>query len=244
MRIQFASVLGMLAIFGAGALSHAGESQSAGSRELLRKDPQRFEKSIAAFEEQDKTAPPPEGAIVCIGSSSMRRWHETIHEDLAPLTVIARGFGGSTMNDALYYAERIVIAYKPRAVLLYEGDNDTSNGIGPQEIRDTFEAFVAKIHEALPQTRIYALSIKPSIKRLAIWPDMQEANRLLAETCGGDARLTYINVASIMLNEDGQPKPDIFTSDDLHMNEKGYQLWTQVVRPVLLAGEAESESSP
>ena len=97
----------------------------------------------------------------------MRMWHSKIHEDLAPLTVIARGFGGSTMFDLLHYTDRIVLPYKPRAIVVYEGDNDVAIGVGPEEIRDTFRKFVHKVHAALPQTRIYFLAIKPSYSRHA-----------------------------------------------------------------------------
>jgi len=204
-------------------------------------DPQRFEEAIQAFEAQDKTAPPPEGAIVCIGSSSMRGWHGTIQMDLAPLTIIPRGFGGSTIHDALYYAERIVIAYKPRAVVLYEGDNDIALGISPEQVLETFFALAAKIHNALSQTRIYVLSIKPSIARWNFWPQMQEANQLLKAACEENGLLTYIDVASPMLNEHKEPKEEIFVQDMLHMNEKGYILWKATVRSVLLKSELQHE---
>ena len=85
------------------------------------RDPSRFEKAIEAFESADKESPPEPGGIVCIGSSSMMRWDD-IKTDLAPLSIIHRGFGGSNMNDALYFADRIVLPYKPRAILMYEGD--------------------------------------------------------------------------------------------------------------------------
>ena len=93
------------------------------------RDPTRFEQQIQAFETTDQQAFPPQNAIVCTGSSSMRGWHDTIADDLAPLTVIPRGFGGSNMNDALHYADRIALAYKPRAIVVYEGDNDIAQGI-------------------------------------------------------------------------------------------------------------------
>ena len=204
-------------------------------------DPRRFEETIYAFQAQDKTAPPPEGAIVCIGSSSMRGWHGTIQMDLAPLTIIPRGFGGSTMHDALYYAERIVIAYKPRAVVLYEGDNDIALGISPEQVLETFFTLVSKIHNAFPQTRIYVLSIKPSIARWNFWPQMQEANQFLKAACEANALLTYIDVAAPMLNEHNEPKKEIFVQDMLHMNEKGYILWKAAVRPVLLKSELQHE---
>ena len=204
-------------------------------------DPTRFEKDVKRFEEADAKARPPEGAIVCTGSSSMKGWHGTIKEDLAPLTVIPRGFGGSNMNDLLHFADRLVIAYKPRAVVVYEGDNDIKSGIAPEKIAVTFKAFVEKVHAALPGTRIYVLSIKPSPSRWALWKNMRAANALIKAQCEADRLLTYIDVSAGMLDESGQPRNDIFQSDKLHMVRKGYEIWRDAVRPVLVAAEEKHE---
>ena len=203
-------------------------------------DPARFEESIARFEAADREAAPPPGAILGLGSSSMRMW-ETIAEDLAPLTVVPRGFGGSNLNDALHYADRIVLPYKPRAIVLYEGDNDIAQGVAPEIIADTFRRFTRKVHGALPGCRIYFLSIKPSISRWNLWPAMTEANDLIAAACAKDARLTYVDVATGMLNDKGQPRPDIFKEDNLHMERAGYLIWRDALRPVLLAAERAFE---
>jgi lysophospholipase L1-like esterase len=203
-------------------------------------DPSRFEKDILAFESESRKVPPPEGAIVCIGSSSMRMW-TSIHEDLKPLKIIHRGFGGSTMKDALYYADRIVVPYRPRAVLLYEGDNDAAFGISPNQIYETFDAFIKKIHQALPETRVYVLAIKPSISRWNIWDVMKKTNELLKARCDTNPLLTFIDVATPMLDQKGEPLAGIFLQDNLHMNEKGYDIWRKAVRPVLMQQEAEFE---
>lgn len=203
-------------------------------------DPSRFEKDIQAFEAESKVVPPPQGAIVGIGSSSMRMW-TAIQEDLAPLMIIHRGFGGSMMNDALYFADRIVLPYRPRAVLLYEGDNDAAIGIPPEKIRETFDAFVTKIHQALPNTRIYVIAIKPSILRWNIWGTMQRANELLKAACDADTLLTFIDIATPMLDEKQEPKSGIFLGDNLHMNEKGYKIWKETIRPVLMEYESKFE---
>lgn len=203
----------------------------------------RFVKNIEKFEASDAKSMPPEGVIVCIGSSSMRGWHGTIKKDLEPLTVIKRGFGGSNMNEALYYADRIVIPYKPRAVVVYEGDNDIAQKVSPQKVAETTRAFVAKVHESLPDCRIYFLSIKPSIKRWSMWPKMVEANKLIEEICAEDDRLTYIDVATVMLDDEGQPQKNLFKEDDLHMTRDGYVLWRDQVRPVLVENELEFEAS-
>lgn len=206
-------------------------------------NPTRFESSIRAFEKQDKVTTPPADAIVCTGSSSMRKWHGTIHEDLSPLTVIARGFGGSTMNDLLHYCDRVIIRYQPRAVVIYEGDNDTAAKVSPEKIRDTFIKLAKKIHHKLPKTRIYFLAIKPSVARKRLWPAAKRTNELIAAVCARDKRMTYVDVASPMFDNKGELRQDIFIKDMLHMNRQGYEIWRAVVRPILLERELQFEKT-
>jgi lysophospholipase L1-like esterase len=148
------------------------------------------------------------------------------------------------MNDLLYYADTLVINDQPRAVIIYEGDNDIALGISPGTVLATFDQVRAKIHAALPDVRIYVLSIKPSISRWPMWPKMQEANRLLKSACDRDDKLTFIDIGSSMLGADGAPKADIFKADMLHMTDAGYRLWTEAVRPVLLEAELSHEAKP
>lgn len=202
-------------------------------------DPKRFETSILAFEAKDKAGTPLAGGIVCIGSSSMVNWHPTIQQDLAPLKIIARGFGGSTMNDAAFYAERMVVRYRPKAVVLYEGDNDIGAGMSPRQICDAFETFVSTVQKGLPEARIYVISIKPSLKRWNLWPTSVETNKLIAGACAKDPnRLTYVSIVEGMMGTDGKVRDDIFRADKLHMTAKGYEIWKAAIRPVLLAREA------
>lgn len=211
---------------------------------LARKygDPGVFEQEIRAFEEMDSRQVPPAGAIVCVGSSSMKGWHPTIVEDLAPLTIIPRGFGGSNMNDALHYADRIVTVYKPRAVLLYEGDNDLAQGIAPEKLLAALRAFVRKVRAKLPQARIYVMSIKPSPSRWSMWPLVQSANRLIEQECSKDRCLVSVDVAGAMLDADGKLRQNIFQPDDLHMTRAGYEIWRDAVRPMLVERELQFET--
>lgn len=203
--------------------------------------PERFEKDIQRFEIADRKPPASTGAIVCIGSSSMRGWHDTIADDLAPLTIIPRGFGGSNMNDALHYADRIVLPYKPRAVVVYEGDNDVAQGISPKTIDATFGKFVEKVRKPFPECRIYFISIKPSIARWNLWPKMKEANDLIAARCANDKRLTFVDIAAGMLNDKGIPRKELFKKDNLHMTREGYIIWRDTLRPILMAAELRYE---
>jgi lysophospholipase L1-like esterase len=195
-------------------------------------DPARYEKTIREFENTTETIPA--NAVLAYGSSSIRGWHKTIREDLAPLPVIPRGFGGSNMNDALHFAERVVVPHKPRAVLLYEGDNDVAGSYPRAEIVDKYEQFIALVKKALPDTHIYIISVKPSALRWKFWPAMKELNSDLQKLADADPNVTFIDVATPMLNADGNPKPEIFLADNLHMNAKGYEIWTKTVRPILM----------
>jgi lysophospholipase L1-like esterase len=205
------------------------------------RDPGRFEKAIKKFEQADAKAMPPEGAVLLAGSSSIRMWHGDLTKDLEPLTTIGRGFGGSNTNDLLHYADRVIIKYKPRAVVIYEGDNDVAQGVKPPAILATYKLLLDKIEADLPGCRVYILAVKPSIKRQEMWPKMVKVNEDLAELADDRKNVTYLDIATPMLGDDGKPKPDLFIKDNLHLNRKGYELWRDTIRPVLVEAERKYE---
>jgi lysophospholipase L1-like esterase len=205
-------------------------------------DPTRFEASIQRFEEADRMIPPPANAIVLTGSSSIMYWNAEAPADLAPLTVIPRGFGGSVMNDLLHYLDRVVLTYKPRAVLIYEGDNDTGrNNIPNDVIMGHVEEGITRIHAELPEARIYLLAVKPSVARVAIWPTALALNSRYQALADANPLVTYIDVATPFLQADGTVMADIFVEDNLHLNEKGYDIWAATIREMLIAHEAKYE---
>ena len=205
-------------------------------------DPERYGEAVDAYLASEADAVPPKGAIVATGSSSMLFWRG-IKEDLAPLTVIPRGFGGSNMRDLRYFLEELVFRHAPRAVLIYEGDNDLAVGATPAQILEHFDAIVAAIRERLPNTRVYILAVKPSVARWHLWDAMRATNTLFAARAEADPLLTYIDIATPMLNDAGEPRAEIFVKDNLHMNAAGYDIWREVVRPVLLAAEGAAEEA-
>lgn len=206
-------------------------------------DPERFEDDILRFEAQDRENPPPEGAIVLTGSSSIARWNDQAAAALAPLTVIPRGFGGSVMNDVLHYLDRIALNYNPRAILIYEGDNDTGsrNPIPKEMILDHLEQIIARVHETLPETRVYVLSVKPSILRWGVWPVAQEVSAGYKAIADADPLVYYVDVATPFLNSDGTVMSDIFVADNLHFNDLGNLIWGATIRAALMPVEARFE---
>ena len=62
---------------------------------------------------------------------------------------------------------------------------------------------------------------------------MQSANHLIEAICKEDERLRYVDLATILLGDDGRPRKDLFLGDGLHLNEKGYKIWSAILRPML-----------
>jgi lysophospholipase L1-like esterase len=192
----------------------------------------RFESEIRQFETSDSASPPAAGGIVFVGSSSFRKWESLAH-DFPRLPVLNRGFGGSTFPEALHYASRVVLPYRPREIVVYEGDNDLASGRTPRQVADDYRTFVRTVRAALPATRIVFVSIKPSPSRWALAPAAREANRLVRAIVAGDTLQSYVDVFTPMLGANGRPRPELFVSDSLHMTPAGYAIWRARIAPAL-----------
>ncbi len=194
--------------------------------------PSQWEPDIVSFETADRTNPPRPGTVVFVGSSSIRMW-QTLASDFPGLPVLNRGFGGSELSDVVQFADRIVMPYKPRVVVLYAGDNDLAAGKSPAKVFAEFQSFVAVVHRELPNTRVAFIAIKPSIARANIIDKMRAANQLIRDYIATDNKLVYVDVFTPMLDANGQPRRELFLEDGLHMNTTGYAIWRDLIDPVL-----------
>jgi len=196
-------------------------------------DTGRFETEIRAFEARDRQGAPPSGAVLFVGSSTIRMWC-TLDRDFPELKTINRGFGGSEMSDLLFYAGRVVLPYRPRTIVLYEGDNDLAAGKTPAQVQDAFRRFTALVRQRLPDARLVVVSIKPSVAREKLLDETRAANALLVADARRDPQhVTYVDLFTPMLGRDGKPRRELFGGDGLHMNSAGYALWRATLQPVL-----------
>lgn len=191
----------------------------------------RWEEAIRTFEKAAGANPPAKGGVVFYGSSSFRRWD--LEKSFPGMGLINRGFGGSQMADAVRYLDRAVLPLEPRAIFVYEGDNDIASGKSPETVVADYRAFVAKARAALPSVRIVFVSIKPSLRRWELIGKMREANAQIRAIAEGDDLLEYIDAAAPLLGEDGKPRADLFVEDGLHLNDAGYAVWADLMRPHL-----------
>lgn len=214
----------LLLIVGAGqAICNSGTAFCLGQEDRFA----RWEEDIARFEKQTSDSPVQPGGVVFVGSSSIRMWK--LDQAFPGQGYINRGFGGSTIADSTHFAERFIFPLRPAKIVLYAGDNDIAGGKNSKQVVEDFDAFVAKIRKELPDVKIIFVAIKPSLKRWELYPEMAKANAAIAQRCQKDDHLIYADIATPMIGDQEQPGKDLFAKDLLHLSDKGYEIWNQVV---------------
>lgn len=190
---------------------------------------ERWKAELAAIAANDQRRLPPAGSILFVGSSTIRMWQglEQAFPEQGP--VIRRGVGGSRLQEWVEFVPDLVLPYRPRQIVLYAGENDLVEGFGPMDLLGAFVAFVRRVRIHLPEVPIAYVSIKPSPSRMAQLEAMREANLLIQTFVLNEPNLDYIELHAAMLDNDGQPRPELYQRDKLHLTREGYGLWRQVI---------------
>jgi lysophospholipase L1-like esterase len=196
---------------------------------FAQKSLDRFEKEILAFEKQDSIAMPAKGMKLFIGSSSFRLW-KNFDADMKGMNAFNRGFGGSTLIEALHYFDRMVVKYQPSWVFLYEGDNDLTSGTSSEVIAAQFEEFSDRLAKQVPRAKLVFVSARPSLAREALKAKQQDLNQRIAAIAAKRKGHYVIDMHSPFYNADGSLMQDIFVADRLHLNEKGYTIFAKQIQ--------------
>ena len=197
----------------------------------MQTNPTQWEKEIAAFERADRRRRPSPGGIVFIGSSSVRLW-KTLETDFAPLPVLNRGFGGSEIADATFFVPRILIPYRPRQIILFAGTNDINARHTPRQVATDFLDFVLTVRRSLPRTGVAYIETTSSPSRWSQRDAVIEANALISRLCQRN-EVAFVPVREKLFGPDALPRPELFVADRLHLNEEGYKILADAVRPFL-----------
>ena len=194
-----------------------------------------FYNDVLAFKKQDSIKAPPKGAILFIGSSSFTMWAD-VQKHFPGYTIINRGFGGSSLTDQIRFANDIVFPYQPKQVVIYCGENDLAGNdtVSGQTVLNRFKFLFEMIREKLPGIPIVFVSLKPSPSRAHLFSKMKTANSLIKSFLASQPKTAFVDVYSLMLLPNGKPRPEIFLSDSLHMNPKGYAIWQKAIQPHLM----------
>ncbi|MGI4751246.1 MAG: GDSL-type esterase/lipase family protein [Janthinobacterium lividum] len=193
-----------------------------------------FYEEIQAFKKYDSLNPPPKNGVLFIGSSSLRKWTD-LEKTFADYHAVNRGFGGSTLSDAIYYEHDLVDPYQPKQIVIYSGENDIAEGnVSAQMVLDRFKTLFGLIRQKQPLVPVAFISIKPSPSRAKFQPIVIESNELIKKFLQKERKTVFINVYRKMLTKDQQMRPELFGPDMLHMNAQGYQIWTKAIQPHLI----------
>lgn len=197
---------------------------------------QPFKNEIDAFKKADSLALPAKGSILFVGSSSFNYWKD-IKNYFPGYPILNRGFGGSTLNDLIFYANETIIKYQPKQIYIYCGENDIADKdkASPEITLDRFKTLFTMIRTNLPTNiPIVFVSIKPSISRWSLEDKFVDANKLIKTFLAKQPNTQYLDTHSAMLDTNGMVLQDIFIKDNLHMNAKGYVIWQKIIAPTLL----------
>ncbi|TDW99950.1 GDSL-type esterase/lipase family protein [Dinghuibacter silviterrae] len=192
-----------------------------------------FWNDIQAFKAQDSVQPPPQNAILFIGSSSFTKWTD-VASYFPGYTILNRGFGGSTLPDVTRYVDDIVTPYHPKEIVIYCGENDIAAGLDSKVVADRFKDLFTAIRTRFPSVPIGFISMKPSPSRVQFRHLLTQGNQIIKNFLYTQQNTFYVNVFDLMLDASGNYRPDLFQSDMLHMTAAGYAIWAKAITPYLM----------
>lgn len=191
-----------------------------------------FDDEIENFRKADSLSFPPGNATLFVGSSSFRLWND-LKQSFPKQVVLNRGFGGSSMEDVIRYADNIIFPYDLKQIVIYCGENDIASGTPAQTVLNRFERLFTMIRKKMPEVPVIYVSMKPSPSRKHLMAEMKKGNDLIRDYLRESTYTSYVDVFTPMLDKDGNPRKELFVSDNLHMNKKGYEIWRKAILPRL-----------
>lgn len=194
-----------------------------------------FWDDIQNFKRQDSIHFPEKNQILFVGSSSFTKWTD-VQDYFPDYKIINRGFGGSSLQDVIRYADKIIFPYHPKQIVIYCGENDlaASDTVTSQMVFTRFKQLFKLVRSKISNVPVVFISIKPSPSRQHLMPKMLAANSLIKKYLRENKRTAFVDVYPKMLNAYGNPIDNIFIEDKLHMNAKGYAIWKKAIKPYLL----------
>ena len=187
-----------------------------------------YEAEVRALERKRETEPVIEAPIVFYGSSSIRLW-TTLKQDFPGMPAVNVGFGGSTLRACSYFFDRLVVPYRPKAIIVYAGDNDLGDGQTAEDVFVSYQMLWGKSRQFFGPISFSYISIKPSIARWAIDNRIRRANAMIHQEMEGRDSTYWIDIYEAMLGADGKPRRELYEADGLHLSPAGYRLWTERV---------------
>ena len=149
-----------------------------------------------------------------------------------PYNVIQRGYGGAKLSDFAVYADRIIYPHPCKAIVIFVANDITGdeNDKSPLEVSQLFRKTLYIIRRKFTDTPVFWISVTPTPSRWAVWPEIKEANGMIKEICDSHKNTYFIDTEKYFLNSSGLPRSELFVEDKLHLNTKGYEMWSGIIK--------------
>ena len=206
-----------------------------------------LEKEIIAYEQE----PIEKDKILFYGHSLFTRWgspkwgYRRMDEDIrmkdGSLAVVNHGFGTSTSEELLYYYDRMVRPWEPRALVLGTYANDGMYGYGPDEVMVNIAKICHWARTDFPGIKIFLVEDHPRPKykdysRKELWNATRikrerflEMLHTYANTHEDTKVIELWNQPELFetpedVGDYKKVREDIFVKDMVHPNQEGYDI--------------------
>lgn len=191
-------------------------------------DAKIFEREVLEIEQKSKQKENID--VLFYGSSSIRLWH-TLKDDFKDFNVLNHGFGGSKINDTIYYYDRLVKAYHPKVVVCFVGSNDMDRS--QKKIFHVLRVFrhfkkLYHLHQKVLNVPMIYILITPTPRRMDMLDHIKQFNEKVKQFANNHKDLHVLDLTDAFI-EQGQPIEKLFVSDGLHMSHDGYDIWRKHV---------------
>jgi lysophospholipase L1-like esterase len=122
-------------------------------------------------------------------------------------------------------------AESPLAIVIFVGTNDitpeSSKSLGVMV--EAFEQMMGGVRRQHPEIPVYYIAITTSPLRWEVWDESQAINRVISDLAEGMANTYVIDTADQLMSA-GVPDDNNYVFDRLHLSEKGYAIWAEIIR--------------
>lgn len=210
-----------------------------------------LESAVIEYEQE----PIETGKILFYGHSLFTRWghpkwgYRRLDEDIrmkdGSLAVVNHGFGTSTSEELLYYYDRLVRPWKPRALVIATYGNDGMYGYSPEQVMDVVARLLHWARTDFPGIRLYLVEDHPKpMGKDTTMKDMWNSTKqrrdkylemlhVYAQSHADTQVIELWNCSELFetpedVGDFRKVREDLFVEDKVHPNQAGYDILKKV----------------
>lgn len=176
------------------------------------------------------------GEIVFYGASNFRLW-DKMEEDMKPYKVQNHGIGGSTDEELLRYADRLLYPFNPSIAFLQTGSNELMTDLTIEEVLKIKGEMYDTLTKNLPDTTFIVMMALPLPGRADAWEKSSILNEYIKDYCKTHPNFTYVDATAELLADSGSEDlktfdgkyfiKELYREDGIHLSLKGHEIWTK-----------------